>query len=84
MAVSGLAVRPCRMSTTLSHSPATDMLEGCTAGSTSVYSGKFVDVTIGDLCPDCGRNEIDLSRSAFQKLAALDDGRINVTWNFYE
>ncbi|PBK97589.1 hypothetical protein ARMGADRAFT_1027076 [Armillaria gallica] len=48
------------------------------------YKGKFVDVTVGDLCPDCGRNEIDLSWSAFQKLAPLDDGRINVTWNFYE
>ncbi len=100
MAVLGLAVRPCRTSMTLSHCPATGMLEGCTAGSTSVYSvcfnlldfgtanfldkGKFVDVTVGDLCPDCGRNEIDLSWSAFQKLALLDDGRINVTWNSYE
>ncbi len=84
----------------LSHSPTTGMLERCTAGSISVYNvcfnlldfsaanfldkGKFVDVTIGDLCPDCGYNKIDLLWSAFQKLVPLDDGCINVTWNFYK
>ncbi|KAK0207711.1 RlpA-like double-psi beta-barrel-protein domain-containing protein-containing protein [Armillaria fumosa] len=46
------------------------------------YNGKFVDATIGDLCPGCGHNGLDLSNSAFQKLAPLDDGRIKVTWNY--
>ncbi|PBK90507.1 hypothetical protein ARMGADRAFT_1111869 [Armillaria gallica] len=46
------------------------------------YKGKFVDATIGDLCPGCGHNGIDLSPSAFEKLAPLDDGRIQVTWNY--
>ncbi|PBK66769.1 hypothetical protein ARMSODRAFT_939053 [Armillaria solidipes] len=46
------------------------------------YNGKFVDATIGDLCPGCGINGIDLSSSAFQELAPLDVGRIQVTWNY--
>ncbi|KAK0457324.1 riboflavine-aldehyde-forming enzyme [Desarmillaria tabescens] len=45
------------------------------------YKGKFVDATIEDLCPGCGHNVIDLSSSALQKLAPLDDGRIGITWN---
>ncbi|KAK0238328.1 RlpA-like double-psi beta-barrel-protein domain-containing protein-containing protein [Armillaria nabsnona] len=46
------------------------------------YNGNFVDATIGDLCPGCGINGIDLSSSAFQELASLDVGRIQVTWNY--
>ncbi|PBK90527.1 hypothetical protein ARMGADRAFT_934207, partial [Armillaria gallica] len=46
------------------------------------YKGKFVDATIRDLCPGCDHNGIDLSPSAFEKLAPLDDGRIQVTWNY--
>ncbi|KAK0220298.1 hypothetical protein IW262DRAFT_1273119, partial [Armillaria fumosa] len=38
--------------------------------------------TLGDLCPGCGHNVLDLSSSAFQKLAPLDDGHIKVTWNY--
>ncbi|SJL17496.1 uncharacterized protein ARMOST_21048 [Armillaria ostoyae] len=44
--------------------------------------GRSVDVTIRDLCPGCGPNEIDLSSSAFQQLAGLDVGRIQVTWDY--
>ncbi|PBK90467.1 hypothetical protein ARMGADRAFT_1082722 [Armillaria gallica] len=46
------------------------------------YKAKFVNATIGDLCPGCGHNGIDLSPSAFDKLAPLDDGCIQVTWNY--
>ncbi|KAK0221099.1 RlpA-like double-psi beta-barrel-protein domain-containing protein-containing protein [Armillaria nabsnona] len=46
------------------------------------YKGKFVDATIADLCPGCGHNGIDLSPSALEKLAPLDEGRIQVTWNY--
>ncbi|KAK0497531.1 riboflavine-aldehyde-forming enzyme [Armillaria luteobubalina] len=46
------------------------------------YNGKSVDATIGDLCPGCGTNGIDLSSSAFQVLAPLDVGRMQVTWNY--
>ncbi|KAK0433238.1 hypothetical protein EV421DRAFT_1718754, partial [Armillaria borealis] len=46
------------------------------------YKGKFVDATIGDLCPGYGHNGIDLSPSAFEKLAPLDDRRIQITWKY--
>ncbi|KAI3598553.1 non-catalytic module family expn protein [Moniliophthora roreri] len=44
------------------------------------YRDKYVDVTVVDLCPGCGPNDIDLSEGAFQRLAGLDVGRIKVTW----
>ncbi|KAK0497532.1 riboflavine-aldehyde-forming enzyme [Armillaria luteobubalina] len=46
------------------------------------YNGKFMDATIGDLCPGCGTNGIDLLSSAFQVLTPLDARRIQVTWNY--
>ncbi|KAK0497530.1 riboflavine-aldehyde-forming enzyme [Armillaria luteobubalina] len=49
---------------------------------TASYQGKSVDVTISDLCPGCGPNGIDLSPSAFQQLAGLDVGRIQVAWDY--
>ncbi|KAJ8095001.1 hypothetical protein PM082_010219 [Marasmius tenuissimus] len=45
------------------------------------YKGKHVDVTVVDLCPGCGPNDIDLSEGAFKQLASLGTGRIKVTWN---
>ncbi|CAL1698871.1 unnamed protein product [Somion occarium] len=46
-------------------------------------NGKSVDATVVDLCPGCASGSIDLSPSAFQRLASLDVGRIhNVNWNF--
>ncbi|KAK0488458.1 riboflavine-aldehyde-forming enzyme, partial [Armillaria novae-zelandiae] len=46
------------------------------------YKGRYVDVTVRDLCPGCGNNGIDLSSSAFQQLATLDVGRIQVNWDY--
>ncbi|KAK0203225.1 riboflavine-aldehyde-forming enzyme [Desarmillaria ectypa] len=40
------------------------------------YNGKFVDLPLGDLCPGCGPNGIDISSSSFQVPAPLDVGRI--------
>ncbi|KAK0221143.1 riboflavine-aldehyde-forming enzyme [Armillaria nabsnona] len=62
-----------------------DLCPGCghTVDSTDKPMG------YGGVCPyrgmgyyrvDC--NGIDLSPSAFEKLAPLDDGRIQVTWNY--
>ncbi|KAL0579486.1 hypothetical protein V5O48_002528 [Marasmius crinis-equi] len=45
------------------------------------YKNKHVDVTVVDLCPGCGPNDIDLSEGAFQQLASLGTGRIKVDWN---
>ncbi len=41
--------------------------------------GKTVVRTV-DLCPECKRGHLDLSRAAFNKLADLSLGRVNVTW----
>ncbi|KAF9531338.1 RlpA-like double-psi beta-barrel-protein domain-containing protein-containing protein [Crepidotus variabilis] len=46
------------------------------------YQGKTVDVTVVDTCPGCSQYSIDLSPAAFQKLAPLSVGRIQVSWNF--
>lgn len=37
-------------------------------------------VRIVDLCPDCQANQLDLSQSAFAKIAEPSAGRVNVTW----
>ncbi|PBK91841.1 hypothetical protein ARMGADRAFT_1166040 [Armillaria gallica] len=46
------------------------------------YKEKSVVATVGDLCPGCGPNSLDLTSSAFEKLTSLDDGRILVTWHY--
>ncbi|KAF7365961.1 Riboflavin-aldehyde forming enzyme [Mycena venus] len=46
------------------------------------YNGQHIDVTIGDLCPGCGTDDIDLSQGAFAALADLNLGRIPVQWHF--
>ncbi|KAF9266024.1 barwin-like endoglucanase [Marasmius fiardii PR-910] len=45
------------------------------------HAGKSVTVTIVDRCPGCGNSGIDLSPSAFEKLAPLSVGRLSgVKW----
>ncbi|MFI1798061.1 cysteine/serine endopeptidase inhibitor [Streptomyces sp. NPDC020379] len=47
------------------------------------YQGKTIRVPVKDKCPSCDRTHIDLSKTAFQKLAPLDKGVINgITWKF--
>ncbi|KJA24893.1 hypothetical protein HYPSUDRAFT_453275 [Hypholoma sublateritium FD-334 SS-4] len=46
------------------------------------HQGKTVTATIVDLCPSCGKSAIDLSQAAFQTLASLDLGMIEVTWEY--
>ncbi|KAF7348006.1 Non-Catalytic module family EXPN protein [Mycena sanguinolenta] len=45
-------------------------------------NGNNIDVTIGDLCPGCATEQIDLSSGAFAALAPLSVGVIPVVWNF--
>lgn len=45
-------------------------------------NGKHIDVTIGELCPGCGTEGIDLSEGAFAALADLNIGVIPVQWHF--
>ncbi|KAJ6474255.1 RlpA-like double-psi beta-barrel-protein domain-containing protein-containing protein [Mycena sanguinolenta] len=46
------------------------------------YNDKNINVTVGDLCPGCGTDNIDLSEGAFVALADLTVGVIPVQWNF--
>ncbi|MGW1209465.1 expansin EXLX1 family cellulose-binding protein [Streptomyces sp. NPDC002499] len=43
--------------------------------------GASVTVLINNECPECAPGQIDLSRQAFGKLAALSKGRISITWS---
>jgi hypothetical protein len=47
------------------------------------YNGKTIRVPGKDKCPSCDPTHIDLSQTAFQKLAPLDRGVVNgITWKF--
>lgn len=39
-----------------------------------------VTVRITDRCPGCAEGDLDLSREAFQQIAALATGRVAITW----
>ncbi|TCD68699.1 hypothetical protein EIP91_009983 [Steccherinum ochraceum] len=53
----------------------------CGKKLTAHYQGKDVTVTVVDSCPGCAKNDIDLSPSAFEKLAPLGKGRLSgVKW----
>ncbi|KAI4520853.1 hypothetical protein K525DRAFT_202686, partial [Schizophyllum commune Loenen D] len=45
-------------------------------------NGKKVVATVRDLCQGCAANSLDLTPSAFKKLAKLGKGNIAVNWNF--
>lgn len=44
--------------------------------------GKSVTVKVVDTCPSCATGDIDFSPAAFEKLASLDVGRIDIQWSF--
>lgn len=47
------------------------------------YNGRTITVPVRDKCPACAAEHIDLSKSAFQKLANLDLGVVSgITWKF--
>ncbi|QEU91213.1 cysteine/serine endopeptidase inhibitor [Streptomyces kanamyceticus] len=47
------------------------------------YNGRTITVPVRDKCPSCAATHIDLSQTAFQKLAPLDVGVVNgITWKF--
>ncbi|MEM6293461.1 MAG: expansin EXLX1 family cellulose-binding protein [Myxococcota bacterium] len=41
-----------------------------------------VDVRIVDLCPECAPGDIDLSPQAFERIAPLEDGRVEIQWRY--
>lgn len=52
----------------------------CGACLTVTGPNGSVSVKVVDKCPGCKQGDVDLSPSAFQKIASLDAGRIKVTW----
>ncbi|KAJ6545086.1 RlpA-like double-psi beta-barrel-protein domain-containing protein-containing protein, partial [Mycena vulgaris] len=46
------------------------------------YNGQSIDVAVGDLCPGCPADGIDLSQGAFAAIENLDVGRMTVSWSF--
>ncbi|KAL2481019.1 putative EG45-like domain containing protein 1 [Abeliophyllum distichum] len=50
------------------------------AGIPQPCTGNEVTVTIVDLCPGCGPNQLDLSRRAFSRIAYPDAGRIRIDY----
>ncbi|QPG76058.1 hypothetical protein FOA43_003444 [Brettanomyces nanus] len=49
---------------------------------TANYDGKSVRVKVVDSCESCAETDLDFSPSAFQQLADLDIGVIEITWNW--
>lgn len=48
------------------------------------HEGASVDVRIVDQCPECAPGDIDLSPDAFARIAALEAGRVPITWQTIE
>ncbi len=46
----------------------------------SIVNGKSVVVAITGDCPGCQLSDLDLSPAAFNDIASLSLGRIDVTW----
>lgn len=53
-------------------------------GACARVTGPDGDVTVRivDLCPDCAKGQIDLSPQAFEKIAAIDKGRVPISWQY--
>ncbi|KAF9013870.1 RlpA-like double-psi beta-barrel-protein domain-containing protein-containing protein [Cyathus striatus] len=50
---------------------------------TNTKNGKSVTVTIADACPTCeNSNSIDLSKTAFERIATDEEGMVPITWSF--
>lgn len=39
-------------------------------------------IKIVDLCPECKKGDIDLSQEAFTQIANLEEGRVDITWEY--
>ncbi|KAG8765198.1 hypothetical protein FRC12_007634 [Ceratobasidium sp. 428] len=55
--------------------------KACGKKATVKRGSKSVTVTIVDRCQACGYNDIDLSPTAFKRLAALSEGRVAASWS---
>lgn len=46
------------------------------------HKGRSVVAEVVDRCEGCEKGDVDLSLAAFQELAPLEDGRINISWRW--
>ncbi|KAF9177460.1 hypothetical protein BGZ51_007550 [Haplosporangium sp. Z 767] len=46
------------------------------------YGGKTVQARVTDTCPSCSSGALDLNQPVFEKLAPLDKGVIDISWEF--
>ncbi|KAJ5577999.1 uncharacterized protein N7459_006963 [Penicillium hispanicum] len=46
--------------------------------------GKSVDVTVVDRCVGCAETDLDVTEAVFEKVANLDQGRVEVEWSWLE
>lgn len=62
----------------------TDYAASAVCGSCAEITGPSgsVRVRIVDRCPECAPGDIDLSREAFAKIAAVELGRVAIQWTF--
>jgi len=62
----------------------TDFAGSAACGACAAIDGPngSVTVRIVDLCPGCAAGDLDLSREAFARIAALAAGRVTITWRF--
>lgn len=47
-------------------------------------NGKSIDLTVVDRCTGCQPTDIDVTRSVFDDLASIDEGRVGVEWSWLE
>jgi expansin (peptidoglycan-binding protein) len=45
-------------------------------------NGKSVSAFVGDKCPGCSYNDLDMSPCVFSQLADLSVGAIQISWHF--
>ena len=59
---------------------------GSVCGASIHITGPVGEVTVRivDLCPECPRGNVDLSKQAFAKIADTIQGRVAVTWRYVE
>ncbi|CAG8654864.1 12315_t:CDS:1 [Dentiscutata erythropus] len=54
----------------------------CGRTITATFGGKSVDLTVVDVCEGCKTDDVDMSPTGFDRLAAASAGRIKGTWEF--
>ena len=62
----------------------TDFADSAACGSCARVEGPegSIDVRIVDLCPECAPGDIDLSPQAFERIAPLEAGRVEIQWRY--